>query len=359
MPYTLKENEDDARERLRAFWAGESLGRPALLIGVPNPEHEPSEWPGPKPPKKERDLLPEWHAWRCDKALKANICLAEAMPGATIAWGSLLVTVGTLAGADYEYHDGQSAWIQRVPDLWERPLPQFDPTHRVAQSLEACIRRVADVVGDRAFVNPPVFLDGMTTLSQFRTPAQLCIDCVERPDDVCRWRDALTGIYIDAHDHFYRLLCDLGYGDACTWLGVMAEGRMEAVQCDFAVMLSPAMFEQFPLPELRRLTEYMDYSLYHLDGTCQMRFLDLLRSLPGLNGIQWNPEPGVGGPTEWIGAFKEIRSRGFSLYVWCTVDEGVEITREIGPDGLCLNLGHLESRDEAEEAIRRVQEAVP
>ena len=51
---------------------------------------------------------------------------------------------------------------------------------------------------------------------------------------------------------------------------------------DFGIMLSPRMFEQFALPDLYRVTEYMAYSLYHLDGTPQMRFLDLLlENAPG------------------------------------------------------------------------------
>lgn len=29
MMYSLKSNEDDARQRLAAFWSGKSLGRPA------------------------------------------------------------------------------------------------------------------------------------------------------------------------------------------------------------------------------------------------------------------------------------------------------------------------------------------
>ena len=357
MSYTLKENEAEARTRLQAFWAGESVGRPALLVTAPNPDHQPDEWSGPEMTLKERDLVPEWHAWRCDQDLKGTLYLAEVMPAATIAWGSHLVTVAALAGAGYEYDTGGSAWTRAIPGLWERPLPRFDPAHPVARSLDGCLRAVAGVVGNRGYVNPIVMLDGMTTLSQLRRPEQLCLDVIERPDDVCHWRDALARIYVDAYEHFYGIVRELGYGDSCTWLGVTAEGRSEAVQCDFAVMLSPAMFERFPLPELRYLTERMDYSLYHLDGTCQMRFLDMLATLPGLNGIQWNPEPPAGPPTRWIDAFREIRSRGLSLYVGCTVDDAVEITRQIGPDGLCLNLGGLNSRAEAEEAIERIARA--
>jgi hypothetical protein len=226
----------------------------------------------------------------------------------------------------------------------------------VAGALERCIEHVAQAVGNRGFVNPPVMLDGMTTLSAFRTPRQLCLDVIESPDLVRQWSDALTTVYLEAYEHFYRLVKALGYGDTTSWLQVTAEGRMEAVQCDFAVMLSPAMYARFAMPDLERLTGYMDYSLYHLDGTCQMRFLDLLRGLPRLNGIQWNPEPGAGSPVQWLDAYREIRKHGFSLYVGCdTLDEALQITGALGPDGLMLVLPRFPTVAEAEDAIARIQ----
>ncbi len=359
MTFRDKSNEAEARDRLRAFWAGSSMGRPALYVVAEKPGVAPEPWPGPGEAVecKEHDFLPAWHAWRAKNQLDTTIYLAEAMPGVIARWGTLLTTVAVLAGADYEFHSN-SAWVKPLPDLWERPLPVFRPQHPSVKTMEACLLAIADVVRDRGFVSPPIMLDGLTVLSQFRTPPQLCMDVVERPEQVRRWSDALTTLYIDAYEHFYRMLKGMGYGDTCTWLQVMAEGRFEAVQCDFAVMLSPGMFARYTIPDLRRLTEYLDYSLYHLDGTCQMRFLDLLRTLPRLNGIQWNPEPPAGSPVKWLDAFREIRKRGFCLYVSCeTVDEAVCITRELGPDGLMLVLPRFATLAEAEQAITAIEKA--
>lgn len=352
--FSLKENEAEARERLKAFWEKSSLGRPALHVTSDKAGVDDIPWPHPDMDRKEKDFLPEWQAWAVDNSLRKTHYLAEAMPAATVGWGSSLITVAVLAGADYAYKSN-SAWIKPIPDLWERPLPRFEPEAPIAKKMEACLRAVAETVASRGYVNPPIMLDAMTNLSQFRTPERLCHELLERPDDVLRWAHALTSIYIDAYDHFYRLVRSLGYGDTSAWLSAMAEGRFEAVQSDFSVMISPAMFERFVLPDLRRMTDAMDYSLYHLDGVCQMRFLDLLRSLPKLSGIQWNPEPPAGRPTKWLDAFKEIRKRGFCLHIWCTVEEAVQITRELGPDGLLLVLPRFKSRDEAECAIRRIE----
>jgi hypothetical protein len=180
---------------------------------------------------------------------------------------------------------------------------------------------------------------------------------VERPADVRRWSSALDEIAIAAYDVFYRRLVSLGYGDTSTWLQALAEGPVEALQCDFAVMLSPTMFEDFVVPQLRRMTDYFPYSLYHLDGTCQLRFLDGLATVPRLRGIQWNPEPPHWSPLPWLNALKEIRRRGWLLHVWCGADDAVVLTRELGPDGLLLALQGISTLDEAQQAIDRIDSA--
>ena len=356
--FSLKENERDARERLRAFWAGSSLGRPALYVTASRPGYQPKPWTGPELDLKGKDVSTAWQVHVNDNELLSTVFLAEAMPRARVIHGSSLVLVAVLSGAEYDY-ESDSAWVKPIADLWKRPLPKFDPAHPLADLMRRHLQALAGVVGRGALVNPPIMLDGLTTLSQFRTPAQLCLDCIEAPEEVRKWSDALTTVYIETYEYFYQFVKKLGYGDTMAWLSAMAEGRMEAVQTDFSVMLSPEMFERFALPDLRRLTEYLDFSLYHLDGTCQMRFLDHLRTLKKLNGIQWNPEPPANPPTRWIAAFKEIRRRKFSLHIWVeSVEDAVFITKALGPDGLLLVLPSFGSPAEADAAIKKVQAAV-
>jgi len=349
-----KTNEAEARQRLAAFWAGSSLGRPALAVTVRRQDVAPLEWPGPELDPVEREQSVEWACFQAEAELAQTLYLAEAMPGFFPFRGAGLTLVAELAGGQYEL-TSDSAWIRTIEDIYDRPLPRFDPQHPTQRFLEECIRAMARVIETRGFVAPPSYLDGLTTLSKFRGTEQLCLDLIERPEDVRAWSDALTSIYIESFEQFYRLVASLGYGETASWLQAPAPGRVEAVQCDFGMTLSPAMFERFALPDLARLTEYLDFSLYHLDGVAQMRFLDLLRTLPHLNGIQWNPEPPMNPPTRWIDAFREIRRRNFNLFVWTeSVEEAVTITREIGPDGLLIVLPQFASVDEAEAAIERI-----
>ena len=44
--YALKNDEEEARERLQAFWQGTSLGRPALQVTAVNPDFTAVPWEG-------------------------------------------------------------------------------------------------------------------------------------------------------------------------------------------------------------------------------------------------------------------------------------------------------------------------
>jgi 5-methyltetrahydrofolate--homocysteine methyltransferase len=155
----------------------------------------------------------------------------------------------------------------------------------------------------------------------------------------------------------FSIVESFGHAQTITWADVYAPGRCEMVQCDFAVMLSPEMFERFVMPYLRRMTGYMDRSCYHLDGTPQTRFLEQLCSLPKLHAIQWNPEPPAPPPLEWLGFFREVRRRGRSLWIACDGDTAIELTRALGPDGLMLHVGGVETTDALDELLVRLEAA--
>ena len=370
MAFSLKKDEVEARERLRAFWNGSSLGRPALYIVSENPNFVEKQWEGPDLSHKEKDLLPEWQTWY-NEALLTSMCYhAEAMPGTSFPWGSFVTTLPVLAGGEYGYSEEvrynffpstktekiPTAWIEHDPSFLYREPTSFNPEMPIVKTLDSLIEANAKMVDGRGYINPPMFIDGLTTISLFIDPSKLAMELLENPERVKLWSSALTNIFIEGYEHFYQMMISLGYKDTSSWLPTMAEGRFEAVQCDFGVMLSPKMYREFAIPDLERVTDYLDYSLYHLDGTEQLRFLKLLAGLRNLNGIQWNPEPNAGSPLRWIKAFKEVRSHRLSLFVSCkTTEEAIELTRSLGPDGLMIELPIFETADEAEDAIKKIE----
>lgn len=365
--YSLKENEAEARERIRAFWAGSSLGRPAIHATVRRPDFEPAVWEGEKLSPKEKDLSAEFQSFTALNALQSEIYLAEAMPGYAIRVDTHIPLLAALVGGEYEYvtdedwwggYWGGTAWIQPWPEIFEQPLPKFDATDPFVEALTKVTQGVADFVGSLGIVSPPCYTDALSTLGALRKEQQLCADICLEPDPVIRWTQAATQLIIDSFEHFYAVLAERGYGECVSWLPLLAEGKMDSVQCDFSIMLSPDQYNEFVAPDLEKLTLHFDYSYYHLDGHDNMRFLNTISSLKGLGAIQYTRVAGSDYPGYCLDDYREIRRRGLSLYAHCmNVDEAVETTKTVGPDGLFLALPQFSTVDEAEKAIRAIERA--
>lgn len=353
----------ERQARLHAFWRGESLGRPALAIRSrrERPTHDPASWPATWADAKARERDPAWQAELARQSLDAWHHHAESTPKATVSFASNIALIPALLGAEYDLSTG-TAWVHPDPEFLERPVPEFDPGHPLAQDLVASLRAVAEVVRGRGRLNPlPFGLDAWTTLSLLAGSDVLCLGLLDNPEPwVARQRE-ISRFITTAFQYFHAQAEALDGPGSCTWFECWHPGRFEAVQCDFAVFLSPDHFREFVLPDLQDMVNHCDGSLYHLDGTAQLRFLDQLAEVEGLNGIQWNPEPGAQDPTVWLDTFRAIRERGWLLYFneWeCrTVEHAVAITEAVGPDGLFLSLPAFDTPEEAEAAVEAIAAA--
>ena len=80
------------------------------------------------------------------------------------------------------------------------------------------------------------------------------------------------------------------------------------MQCDASAMFSSAMFDDFVVPALTEQCRWLDYSLYHLDGTQAMHHLDSLLAIEALDAIEWTPQAGIesGGHPRWYPLYKRI-----------------------------------------------------
>jgi hypothetical protein len=120
------------------------------------------------------------------------------------------------------------------------------------------------------------------------------------------------------------------------------------LQCDFAYMISPRMFERFVMPELAACCAALDSAFYHLDGKGQIPHLDMLLSLPRLRGIQWVPGAGHPQAEEWLPLLKRIRDGGKLCQVFVTRQGALKILRELGGKGFILKIDETLTLREAE-----------
>jgi 5-methyltetrahydrofolate--homocysteine methyltransferase len=135
----------------------------------------------------------------------------------------------------------------------------------------------------------------------------------------------------------------------CTW----SDRPSTDLQCDFSILISPDMFEEFFLPELEQQTQWVERTLYHLDGPGAVRHLDALLSLPRLTGIQWIPGAGAPPPSKWIPVLRRIQAKGKLVWLFCEPWEVEVLMAELEPEGL-LMCTQCESEEEAKELIGNV-----
>jgi hypothetical protein len=352
--------EPDALARIAAFWAGKSGGdRPALSIRYRHPEPPPVTGPMPGP-TLEQGLaeLGAHRAW-AQAELTRRISLAEDIPRIRVPGADLTIFALLCGGTVRE--DRGHAWVAPLPGVLEQPVPVFDPEHPVIRAWSASMEALAGLCPPEAYLDIPYNgVDPLTLLSLFMGADELAMVLLEEPEVVQPWLDAAARVYLDYHAYMTGLIRRLGFRQEGAWYRLTAPGSFEAAQCDFGVMISPAMFDRFALPFLRSATDRADYSLYHLDGIEQLRFLDQLAELPGLNGIQWNPQPGEKDVRKWIDTFRQIRERGWLLLFNeydIDVEQAVILHRELGPDGLWLSLPVFDSRGDAEAALLAIERA--
>lgn len=327
MELSLKPDWQEARQRLEAFWRMEVVDRPCISITAPNGVHRQV-----RPPKdhKEKWTDPEYVAERTIAGMESTWWGGEAIPTA-----SLMVGYCFAHGAPLHYSE-QTIWHSTIVDDWHGP-PDFsfnenDPGWR---QIEAVVRALVDRNCGRYFVaHPPVIMPN-DLLSVLRDPTLFCTDLLDHPEAVKEALAEMLETWFATFDHLCEMTAPTQEG-TCSWLGVWHPGRTMTIQSDICCMLSPAMFEEFIIPELETFCNRLDGVIYHLDGPDAIKHLDRLLELPKLHGIQYTPGTGNATGLYWIDLFKRIQAKGKAVHTALDRSEVPRAVRELQPEGLFI-----------------------
>ncbi|MFH1709121.1 MAG: hypothetical protein ABIF71_14550 [Planctomycetota bacterium] len=310
--------------------------------------------PGAARSKAERELDPAWQVAAAEWTLAAHSRPGDTLPGVSPDFANGIGLPAAFLDAELDYRP-EATWVKEMPDDYERDLPGFSADHPVFKSLNESLRRLAMQCSDRAVLTVPWFTDSLTTLSLLRGAEGLLLDLIDRPDDVKRVCAHIDKPALDAHAAWWRTMADAGLAESLTWADVYWPGKVEMLQSDICVNLSPAMFDEFVLPSLRLWSEYFDRACYHLDGAEQYRFIDRFCGLPGIQTIQWQPGDMHRNPMKWLAYLKDIRKRGRAVWVMAFDTEApVRITEELGPDGLMFYVRDVASAADIDRMLERM-----
>jgi len=127
------------------------------------------------------------------------------------------------------------------------------------------------------------------------------------------------------------------------------------MQCDLCVMLSKEMFDEFVMPELTELCEFLDYPVYHFDGQEQIRHLDSLLSIEKLRAIQWTPVEGQSKTSTCIPVLQKIQAAGKNLILFPKLDEIEVLLDNLSCVGLHLVIDGVGSEEEAQRIVKLIE----
>ena len=124
----------------------------------------------------------------------------------------------------------------------------------------------------------PDLQGGGQILDLLRGTEQLCVDLIENSEMVKRAMKEIDDTWL----YYWKTCnqCILDYQDGyCDWLRVWSDEPAVTVECDYSVMISTDMFEEFFLPSIEKQTQWVQRTIYHLDGEGAIRHLDSLLEL--------------------------------------------------------------------------------
>ncbi len=198
----------------------------------------------------------------------------------------------------------------------------------------------------------------MNIVGSLRGTQQLLMDLIEQPEAVRRAAEHVNCVWLECYERIFGIV--QGYQKGISnWMNIWGPGRFADVQCDFSAMISPAMFEEFIVPDLVSECQRLDWSIYHWDGPGQIPHLDLLLDIDELTGIQWVPgagNPGTGSP-KWFDLYRKIQARGKRLVLQGMAKADVQrVVEELDPRGLLVEVHGCGTPAEADEMVRRIGE---
>ena len=328
------------RENFIRWWNHEGL-----LVRLTAPRDEPIEAiPEPATPGGVRAKWTD-PTYRCDAAefrMSRTRHYADAFPwfDTQIGPGSL----GTFLGARPQFAE-TTVWYEPCigdPDTYG-PI-RFDPAGNEWLDVHLAVidegLRRAD---GRYLVGVPDLIEGLDTLAAMRGTEQVMLDTIERPAWVERKVREINEAFFAAFDLIYDRVRGADGGNAFifhTW----GPGKTAKVQCDLCCMLSPAMFRRLVIPAMAAQCDWLDFSMYHLDGEDAIPHLDALLEIDSLDAIEWTPRAQYprdayrgGGCPQWYDLYRRIKSAGKSVQaIGVRPEQVAPLLDAVGPEGMYL-----------------------
>ena len=113
------------------------------------------------------------------------------------------------------------------------------------------------------------------------------------------------------------------------------------------------MFDRFVRKDIEAEINWLDRSVFHLDGPQALRHLDTLLAMPRVHAIQWVPGANSGPAMQWVPILRRIQAAGRAIHMTVEPDEVLPLLGALDPRGILLQT-RVDSEDEADALVAQV-----
>ena len=199
----------------------------------------------------------------------------------------------------------------------------------------------------------------MDVVASLRGTQNLLYDLYDYPEEVKEFSKKVKAEWFRAFDHQLKMVMSADQ-PINNWMNIPSKKPWYPLQCDFCYMISPEQFEEFVLDDLIDQVNYMERSIYHLDGVGELAHVDRILDIENLTGIQWVPGDGKESVTDpkWYDLYKKIQDKGKNLVLLGGIDEKdtdrlERLVKTVDPRGVYLKI-ICSSKDSAEDLIEKI-----
>ena len=303
---------DNARDRLRIWWAKEEPDRPLFVM------HNAEKCPAPQ------QVFANVEEYWLDIPKKLNYEISrmehktfygENYPGtsAMLGPGSLALYLNSKPGFTWDtvwYHPGYE-------DITTASVKLNTDSEYWRFTLDYTNLALAKSNG-RFLVELPDFIENFDTLASLFGLEALLIALIDCPEEIKRLQDEVLAAWFEAYDTLFPLIKDEHGGMSVGGFNLWAPGRVAKLQCDNSVMISKDVFDEVVAPYFVKQAEKLDYVLYHLDGPNSLQHEETILNMNCIDAIQW--QPGAAYPDAidpmWYPLQKRILDTGKNIMIF-------------------------------------------
>lgn len=353
MNLQYKPDWEEAKQRYRAWWAHDAMDRCAIWVTAPKDGVPPEE-----PPPVPTDPVTRWTdldylTQANDYGFRHTFYGGEAFP----AWypgypGHTAIPAFLGCPTTLDFNTGWWDPILTGEDFDVRSL-RFDRDGKWWKFSISLLQRMAAEAKGKSIPSTGAFGGCGDTLAALRGSDRLLYDVMDRPERVRDAEEYLMDMWFEVYDEFYSITHESAEG-SYGWFPLWAPGKFYAVQNDFSYMISPALFRKLFLPVIERQTQFLDYSVYHVDGVGAFAHVPTLCELPRLQALQILPGAGKPSPLHYLETLKYVQRAGKNLHISIPCGEVETALAELSARGLFIGTA-CETEAEARDLIEKTK----